>query len=150
MKLVLSAGFGLLTVFAVFALGGLAACTTMQSTDGQEATARTLVEISTMVAIEKSSDREATAAKIVTAAGEAKALVDVSGVSLDQVAQKARERIAASNADLSEKAALNALVNMIAAEFSQQLATGAISPEVSVRVNKLLDWIIGAARSYAP
>lgn len=134
---------------ALAVIAALAGCTSLSSLGQSDAAARTLIEIATMAAIEQSHDRVATATEVARAANEAKSWLDLSGVTMTELAAKARERIAASKAELSEKAALNALVNVIEAQVSAQVTTGAIDPQVRVRLNTVLDWIIGAARAYA-
>lgn len=126
----------------------LAACSGLPTIGQDDTGARALVEIATLAAIEQSDDRADAAARVIAAATEARTWLDLEGVTLDEIATRVRARIVASDLELSQKAALNTLVNILAAEISAQVDVGQIDPATRVTVNKLLGWVVSAAQAY--
>jgi hypothetical protein len=140
------------TVLAAALIGAvvsLAGCSTLDSLDEHETGARMVVEVATLAAIERSSDRAATATRVIAAATDAKAWLDFDGVTLEQLAAQARQRIAGSDLELSEKAALNVFVNILQEEISANIEAGALDPQTKVTVNRVLEWVVASAQAYA-
>jgi outer membrane murein-binding lipoprotein Lpp len=133
----------------VGAFASLAGCSSFDTLDEHETGARMVVEVATLAAIERSSDRAATANRVIAAATDARAWIDFDGVTLEELAAKARTRIAGSDLELSEKAGLNALVTILQEEISANIEAGALDPQTKVTVNRLLDWVVASAQAYA-
>ena len=138
------------TVLLSLAIGlSVVACGVLDAVQDNQAGARAIVEIATLAAIEQSSDRAATARRVIQAAEDARTWLDFDGVTLDELAFKARERIASSSLELSSKASLNLLVGMLEDEISARVADRTLDYEATVTVNCMLDWIITSAQAYA-
>ena len=137
------------TLFVAFVLGlMLSACSVLDVVDDHEMGARALVDIATLAAIERSSDRPATALRVIQAAEDARTWLDFEGVTLNELATTARARIATSDLELSGKVALNALVDILAFEISTRVEAGLLDAEAKITVNRMLDWVIRSAQAY--
>lgn len=124
-------------------------CTTLDTINENEQAVRSAINISTLATIEQSTDRAATAAKILKAAKDAKQWIDFEGISAQEVVVRSRARIAQSDLELSQKAALSLLVDIAEAKIADAISQGRLDAEQTVTVNKLLDWIIQSATAYA-
>lgn len=127
----------------------LAGCGVLQTINENEMVARDAMTIVTYAAIEQSNDRPHTARDIVAAAKDAKTWLDLDGVTIEELASKARQRIAESDRELSEKAGFTLLLNRADAELKKRISEGALDPNAKVTVNAVLDWVIDAAAVYA-
>jgi hypothetical protein len=125
----------------------LSACGTLGAI-GESGSALAAINISTLAAIENSSDRVKTAREIIDAALQAKSALETGATFATLVAQT-RVRIAHSDAELSQKAALHLLLDRLTREVEQRISAGTIDPDEHTSVNLLLDAVIAAARAYA-
>lgn len=131
------------------ALGLLFGCSTVSSIGQSDTGARVVVEIATLATIEQSNDRAVTAQRIIQAATDLQSWFDADGVTVEDLATEARVRIVASDLELSQKAALDALVTILAAEISARVSAGVLDPATRLTVNTMLGWVATAARAYA-
>ena len=131
------------------AVAAVAGCGVLQTISDNEMVARDAITIVTYAAIEQSSDRADTASDIVAAAKDMKTWIDFDGVTIEELANKLRQRIAASDRELSEKAGLTLLLNRAEAELKKRVSEGVLDPNAKVTVNAVLDWVIDAASVYA-
>jgi hypothetical protein len=137
----------LIVVAALIATSG---CSTMQSiVKDDTGLLSDAITISTLAAIESSSDRVQTANEIIEAAQEAMSALESSGTTVATLVAQARFRIAHSNAELSQKAALHALINRLERELGKRVSDGVLNPTDRASVNELLEIVIAAARAYA-
>lgn len=128
----------------------LCGCPGMLQTINENAqTARDVMDIATLYAIEQADDRAAEARAIIAEAKDFKRWVDFESVTFDELVAKARERIARSDRELSEKAGLNILLRRADALLRDQVSAGVLTPDDKATVNELLDWIIESASVYA-
>ena len=105
--------------------------------------------MATLYAIEQSRDRTARAIAIIKAAEELRTFIDFNAVTLDELVDRARLRIARSDSELSEKAGLTLLLNRAERLLRDRVAAGELDPGDKATVNELLDAIIASARAYA-
>lgn len=103
----------------------------------------------TLRAIEESGNRAEKANAILSAAEDARVMLDMEGVTLDQLTAKMRQRIAQSDSELSEKLVLSSLVDVAEQTIDAKISDGMLDPEAKVTVNQVLGWIIMSARAYA-
>lgn len=135
-----------LTLIAALAAVMIAGCATVEK---HQIASSVVIQGLTLKAIEESSDRSEKANEILEAAEAARVMLDLEGVTLDQLTLKMRRRIAQSDSELSEKLALNALVDAAEDLIAKRINDGLLDPQAKVTVNQVLDWIIGAAEAYA-
>ena len=135
-----------LVAAAITLVGG---CGVLQTISENAQTARDVMDIATLYAIEQADDRAAEARAIIAEAKDFKRWVDFESVTFDELVAKARERIARSDRELSEKAGLNILLRRADALLRDKVSAGALTPEDKATVNELLDWIIESASVYA-
>lgn len=137
------------TLVAVAAAMLLSACGTLQTIGENDTVARDALTIVTYAAIEQSNDRADMARDIVAVAKDAKTWIDFDGVTINELADKARQRLAQSDRELSEKAGLTLLLNRAEALLKKRISEGVLDPNAKVTVNAVLDWVIDAASVYA-
>lgn len=126
----------------------LSACGTLQTLN-ESATFHDTLNVATLYAIEQSRDRTARAIAIIKAAEELRTFIDFNAVTLDELVDRARLRIARSDSELSEKAGLTLLLNRAERLLRDRVAAGELDPGGKATVNELLDAIIASARAYA-
>lgn len=126
----------------------LSACGTLQTLN-ESATFYDTLNVATLYAIEQSRDRTARAIAIIKAAEELRTFIDFNAVTLDELVDRARLRIARSDSELSEKAGLTLLLNRAERLLRDRVAAGELDPGDKATVNELLDAIIASARAYA-
>jgi len=124
----------------------LLGCKTLEK---HPATSSIVIQAVTLKVIEESDDRAAQARKIIAAAEDARALLDFEGVSVESLVARVRERIAASDAELSEKVALNGLLTALEAEVRGRIDAGTLDPAEKQTINRVLSLVITAAQAYA-
>lgn len=107
------------------------------------------LDIAILYAIEQSGDRQTTAREIIEEAEELRTFIDFSAVTLEQIVDKARQRIAQSDKEFSEKAALNLVLKRAKRAISDKVSAGELSPDDKLTVNRLLDAIVASAQLYA-
>lgn len=115
---------------------------------GSSATEKLIVQVATMKFIEAGDDRAAKAAKIVSAAAQARVWLDTDGVSLSDLQSAMLARVNAADLEPSDKLLAAALVDVIAAELNARIGEGVISPEKKATVNAVLAWVEQAASFY--
>lgn len=93
-------------------------------------------------------ERLAKAQRVKAIAEDAKSFFAGEGLTVEELAQAARGRIAELHLETSDLIAANALVNAAVEYLNKQITDGVISPEKRTTVNQLLDWIIQAAELY--
>lgn len=131
-----------LLAVVILALAGCA------SFSGSSSTEKLIVQVATMKFIEAGDDRAAKAAKIVSAAAQARVWLDTDGVSLSDLQSAMLARVNASDLEPSDKLLAAALVDVIAAELNARIGEGVISPEKKATVNAVLAWVEQAASFY--
>lgn len=131
-----------LLAVVILALAGCA------SFSGSSASEKLIVQVATMKFIEAGDDRAAKAAKIVSAAAQARVWLDTDGVSLSDLQSAMLARVNAADLEPSDKLLAAALVDVIAAELNARIGEGVISPEKKATVNAVLAWVEQAASFY--
>lgn len=132
----------ILAALAAFLLTGCASLT------GSSASEKLIVQVATMKFIEAGDDRAAKAAKIVSAAAQARVWLDTDGVSLSDLQSAMLARVNAADLEPSDKLLAAALVDVVAAELNVRIGEGVISPEKKATVNAVLAWVEQAASFY--
>jgi len=118
------------------------------SLTGTSASEKLIVQVATMKFIEAGDDRAEKAAKIVSAAAQARVWLDVEGVSLADLQAAMLARVNAADLEPSDKLLAAALVEVVAAELNVRIGEGVISPEKKATVNAVLAWVEQAASFY--
>lgn len=132
-------------ILAIVMAVALTGCATLGSGSAAE---KLVVQVATMKFIEAGDDRAAKAAKIVSAAAQARVWLDTDGVSLSDLQSAMLARVNAADLEPSDKLLAAALVDVIAAELNARIGEGVISPEKKATVNAVLAWVEQAASFY--
>lgn len=118
------------------------------SLTGTSASEKLIVQVATMKFIEAGDDRAEKAAKIVSAAAQARVWLDTDGVSIADLQSAMMARINTADLEPSDKLLAAALVEVVAAELNVRIGEGVIAPEKKATVNAVLAWVEQAASFY--
>lgn len=128
-------------VAALLAIMPLAGCATL---DKHENTAKLAVTYGTLKAVEQGLDPT----RIRTVAQDIKALATGEAVTIASLQEVVSTQLAGMELSPADRYLADALVQAVVAELQTRIGTGILSPEQSVQVGMVLQWVIDATALY--
>ncbi len=96
-----------------------------------------------------SAKRTARAGDVVKVAKDLKAVATSDSATVDALQALALKKIVAAKLQPADNLLATALVTAAVQELKDKVSAGVLSPDARVAVDKLLDWVIGAATAYS-
>ncbi len=94
------------------------------------------------------AERVARAVRVGKVAADIKAVAGADDATIAALRELAAKQIAGAKLSPADSLLANTLVDAVVLALSEKVASGVLSPDAKVAVDKLLDWVIAAAAAY--